>query len=470
MLFSGPFLVTSARFLVSDYLEHGDLLEIARKVVSRPFRLLLPVLGIAMLEYFFMDSGSVNWLEYLPSVTWSTWPFTTVPNNFGYFLSEILELGYLIPNAAPQITFNYCTGVLWTIPVQLQNSWVTLLGIIVVRQIKTPWKRFGYYTFCMLMHWYALSWGSYFYYGIMLVDLEITYNYRKWLHARPMLYYPLMAVLFGMMAGGLSLDMITQLTQVNYADYEYGIHPDIPTGLPIMWTGATGYPQYYVPKLNGIVFAFGLQGLIELSTLLQRLFSFKMLLYVYPHIYTIYLIHGFIFWSLGPTVFIYLSAHGLPYWVMVTVVAVCCYATLFCSVFLLSPIVNTLGNGDNIWVFANEPPPPRRPTLYPFPNNFLFVRQEFAQEIIAEAEPGEVPAVVTKDRGRFKRFTLGLVAVVAPKFNNQPCQPADVSLSRRASVTGPGAASRSVGWRTGGLSKNVVMLKRNNSNASRGNS
>lgn len=54
---------------------------------------------------------------------------------------------YLIPNAAPQITFNYCTGVLWTIPVQLQGSWLVLLGVIVIREIKTPWKRFGYYIF-----------------------------------------------------------------------------------------------------------------------------------------------------------------------------------------------------------------------------------------------------------------------------------------------------------------------------------
>jgi hypothetical protein len=461
-------LITSARFLVSDYLEHGDLREIARKTIGRPFRLLLPLLAIAMLEYFFMDSGAINWLEYLSSVTWSTWPFTTVPSNFGYFLSEILELGYLIPNAAPQITFNYCTGVLWTIPVQLQNSWVALLSIIIIRQIKTPWKRIGYYTFCLLMHWYALSWGSYFYFGIMLVDLEITYSYRKWLYARPIFYYPLIAILAFMLAAGLSLDMVTQLTQVNYADYEYGIHPDIPTGLPIMWTGATGYPQYYVPKLNGIVFAFGLQALIELSPLVQSLFSFKPLLYIYPHIYTIYLIHGFIFWSLGSTVFIYLSTHGFAYWAMVVIVAVCCYATLFVSVFLLTPIVNLLGSGDNIWMLAHETPPPRRPTLYPFPNNFLFVRQEYAQDIIAEADPGEVPSVVTKNRSRWKRLALGLVAMVAPNLNNQPCQPADVSLSRNNSVTGPRVSARSVGWRTGTLSNSVVMLKRNNSTASRG--
>ena len=70
-------MLTSTRFLVWDYLEsNGDLQAIAEIVVRRPFRLLIPVFAIAMLEYFFMDSGAINWLEYMPSVTWSTWAYT----------------------------------------------------------------------------------------------------------------------------------------------------------------------------------------------------------------------------------------------------------------------------------------------------------------------------------------------------------------------------------------------------------
>ena len=68
--------MTSTRFLVSNYLRNGDLQNVAEKTVGRPFRLLIPVVAIAMLEYFLMDSGATAWLEYLPSVTWSTWPFT----------------------------------------------------------------------------------------------------------------------------------------------------------------------------------------------------------------------------------------------------------------------------------------------------------------------------------------------------------------------------------------------------------
>ena len=376
LIWIGPFLMTSTRFLVASYLKSGKLLGVAEKTVGRPFRLLIPITAIAMLEYFLMDSGALTWLEYLPSVTWSTWPFAVVPTTFGNFISELLELAYLIPNAAPQITTNYCTGVLWTIPVQLQGSWITLLGVIVIREIRTPWKRFGYYAFCFLMHWYAVSWGTYFYFGIMLADLDLTYKWKPWLYARPMVYYPMVALCFCAGFGGLTMDLVTQWTNVNYSTWEYGVHPDIPTGLPIMFTGANSYPEYFVPKLNGLVFSMGFQALVELSPLVQKALSFKFFVYVFPHIFTIYLIHGFIYWSLGAMICVYLSAHGFPYWLNLLVVAICCYSTLVACLPLLTPVVETLGKNvtSNIWLFASQRPAPRRPTLFPFPDDLLACR------------------------------------------------------------------------------------------------
>ena len=152
---------------------------------------MIPVTGIVVLEYFLIDAGATKWLEYLPSITWSTWPYVVQYENFGTFLNEVLELLYLIPNAAPQITFNYCTGVLWTIPVSLQGSWICLPDVIVIREFKTPWKRFGYYAFCIVVNWYARAWGSYFWAGLTLADLDIIYKYRKWLYARPWLHWGL---------------------------------------------------------------------------------------------------------------------------------------------------------------------------------------------------------------------------------------------------------------------------------------
>lgn len=110
--FVGVFFITSCRFLIEKYLKTGDLLQIAEKTTGRTFRVVIPIAAIAMLEYFLIDCGAIKWLEYLPSVTWSTWPYAVGYTDFSHYLSEILELIYLIPNAAPQITYNYCTGVL----------------------------------------------------------------------------------------------------------------------------------------------------------------------------------------------------------------------------------------------------------------------------------------------------------------------------------------------------------------------
>lgn len=378
LIWIGPFLMTSSRFLAASFLRSGEMKGLAEKTVGRTPRLIIPVFAIALLEYFFMDLGATKWLEYLPSITWSTWPFAVEYGNFGYFISEIIELMYLIPNAAPQITFNYCTGVLWTVPVQLQGSWGVILGVIVVREIKTSWKRFAYYIFCILNTWYALSWGSYFWLGLMLADLDLTYKYRKWLNSHLYIHYPLVFLGFALGVGGLSIDLATQWTNVNYATYEYGIHPDPATGLPISQTPLNSYPQYFVPKLHGLVFSFGFQLLVELSTVMQKILSFRLFVMIFQHIFTIYLIHGFVFWSLGATICVRLSALGLPYWANILIVAVCCYSTIFASLPLLTPLVETLGRSvtADIWRVAHQKPPQRKPTLHPWNQEFLIQRAE----------------------------------------------------------------------------------------------
>lgn len=367
-LWIGPFLMISTRFLVSGYLRNGKLDAMAMKITTRPFRLLIPVASIAVLEYFLMDLGAVNWLEYLPSVTWSDWPYTVIPTNAGTFISQVLQLAYLIPNAAPQITYYYCTGVLWTIPVQLQGAWQTVLAVIMIREIKTPWKRFSFYAFCIVNHWYALSWGSYYYSGVLLADLDLTYKYTKFLYARPLVYYPFLIFVILVAQSGFTIDMIVQHTGVNYATYEYGWHPDIQTGLSISQAGRSTYPDYYIPRLNALVSTVFMQLIVEITPIVQKFLSLKPFQWVFPHIFTIYLIHGFIFWSIGSFVCVNLFAAGLPYWACVLVVFVICYATLFGSMPILTPVIEIMGKNvtQSLWEHASQEPAPRRKTLYPF--------------------------------------------------------------------------------------------------------
>lgn len=320
-----------------------------------------------------MQVGALEWLEYLPSVTWSTWPYTSNYVTVGHFISEVIELMYIIPNAVPQITFNYCIGVLWTIPVQLQNSWISLLGVMIIREIKTPWKRMGYYAFCTLMHWYAMSWGSFFWVGLLIADLDISYQWKTWMYARPLVYYPFLAVITLIAFGSLSIDLVGQWTTINFNTLEYGVHPHQRTGRLIRESVDYGYPPYYLPRLTALTFSIGVHLLVELSPLVQKFFSNPLLLWLFPHILTLYLIHGLVFWSLGSLICVKLAAYGLPYWANIVVVAVCTYVVILGCLPILTPIIDTLGKSITmtIWRAASEKTAQRRMTLYPFSPRFL---------------------------------------------------------------------------------------------------
>lgn len=108
-----------------------------------------------ILTYFLLSLGLTGKLEWLPSVTYSVWPYVVPQPNFGVFLNEIVELSYLTPNAPPEVVNHYCVGVLWTIPVQLQFSFVVLLAAVMIKDVRKPWKRMGFYLIAITCGWYG---------------------------------------------------------------------------------------------------------------------------------------------------------------------------------------------------------------------------------------------------------------------------------------------------------------------------
>ena len=364
----GLFFTTSTRFLTTGYLRKGDLKIIAEKTVCRTPRLMIPIGAVILFEYFLMDLGATKYLEYIPSITWSTWPSTVVYTNFGWFLDETLQLIYLIPNAAPQLTYNFCTGVLWTIPVQLQNTWTVLLGVVIIKEIKTPWKRFGYYTFCIINHWYAMSWGSYFWFGLMLADLDINYKYRQTIQGRATLLYPLIVLASILVFVSLGNDLLSVWTGWTFSTNERSIHPDPLSGLSLEQAGLASYPEYTEPKLNGLVFCVASQFIVEISVWAQKFLSTKPFLLLFPHVFTIYLIHGLVFWSIGSLVCVYFAGQEMAYWLNMLLTALICYVTLFAALPIVTPIMELLGKEmtKSVWLSASEEPVEWKPTSWPF--------------------------------------------------------------------------------------------------------
>ncbi|KAF1846003.1 glycoside hydrolase family 16 protein [Cucurbitaria berberidis CBS 394.84] len=367
----GVFFTTSVRFLTAPYLRKGKVEDIARAAVRRTPRLMIPVASIALLEYFLIDVGTTTYLRYIPSLTWSTWPYVTRYANPGQYVSEVLELIFLIPNAVPNITLHYCTGVLWTIAVQLQGTWLVLLGAMVVYEIKSPWKRMGFYFFCFVNHWYAQSWGSYLWLGLLLTDLDVTFKWKTYLSTRPAAYYPLMVFCWICVGAGFAANLIPNWVpgNFNFAISERNIHPDVATGEALLNTDRAGYPAYYTPRLNGLLFAGGMQAIVELSSTVQWLLSTRPFLLLFPHIFTIYLLHGLVFWTWGSWLLVFLAARDFSYGINVAIVGVTSYVLLFLSLPIVTPVLEALGKDVTalVWMTAQEKSPPRRRTLFPFP-------------------------------------------------------------------------------------------------------
>ena len=395
------FFTTSSRFLTTRYLRTGDLGVIAEKTTSRTFRLMIPIIGVIILEYFLMDVGAVDWLQNLACISWSTWPYTVVYHSFGSFISETLKLIYLVPNGQPQITFNFCTGVLWTIPVQLDGSWIAMLGVIVFYEIKNPYKRFSYYFIVIATHWYARSWGGLFIAGLCMADLDVSYKYRKRLYANGWIYYPLLNLVILLALASLANDLIDTWTGVNFQIIEDGWHIEKQTGQTRAQAGKDGFPPYFVPKLNSLTFAICAQLLVEWSTLLQKCLSLKIVLWLFPHIFTIYLFHGFIFWSIGSWVCIGVSGLGVPYWINMVVTSFACYATLFLCLPAITPVVEALGKSvtTSIWAAASEVPAPKRRTTFPFPKD-LFTSRNLESPTEASSETDSSGSSFSDNIGR----------------------------------------------------------------------
>lgn len=225
----------------------------------------------------------------------------------------------------------------------------------------------------IICHWYAQSWGAYLMCGLLLADLDITFKWRKYLHSHPLAYYPLLFTFASMVILGFAANMVPQFYNYNFPTYENNIHPDLLTGLSIGQTANAGYPDYYIPRLNGLVFAVGMQAIVEISPWVQKALSNKVLVLVFPHIFTIYLFHGLIFWSWGSWLAVLMAGRGFPFYLNMIIVGITSYAVLFLSLPILTPILEILGKDltQQIWTSASTTPAPRRPTLFPFTKDLL---------------------------------------------------------------------------------------------------
>lgn len=116
----------------------------------------------------------------------------------------------------------------------------------------------------------------------------------------------------------------------------------------------------------------------------------------------------------------------------------------------------------NLWQFAPGKPAPRRPTLFLFPNDFLFVRRFAEQENEEERRQLTEDVETPKPHGPFRRFMASIVTSARQHSTHYQIQLADsvsnCAIARQENVSGRPVSLRNVGWHTGRLSGNVDML------------
>ena len=234
---------------------------------------------------------------------------------------------------------------------------------------------------------YLQSWSACHWAGLVLSDLEVTYNWRKYLKTRPLARYTIL-ITAGVCAGGASLFGIFN-PKWSFFVVENGVHPDIATGKPIKDTNEPAYPDYTVPTLTLLIFSIGLQTVVELSTLVQAFLSMKVFTFLNPMIYCIYLTHGFVFWTWGAWVALACNSAGMPYYAVLIVTMVTSYTLILLLAMVLSPLLEfpTQALMRNIERWSTEEPQPKRPTTAPFSKDIVLNRKikESAEPVHGQA-------------------------------------------------------------------------------------
>lgn len=208
----------------------------------------------------------------------------------------------------------------------LQNTWTCVICALITREIKNPKKRYPFYSACILLSWWWNRFDYFFLTGLMLADLDVRFQYRQkaghFGHAMAWFVFAIGATFTWLSFTGVLPDK-----------NEWGIHPDFVTGQPNKWAGTE--QAWYLPKATDGVFVISFFLLCDFSPPIRTLFQMRFWNVFGRNAFSLYLIHGMVFWSVGAVACLKMLAAGIPYWAAILLDLFLCYALLFvaCELF-----------------------------------------------------------------------------------------------------------------------------------------
>ena len=352
----GIFFLLPSRTMGSRYLVKGGVQSLADNSVRRMPRLIIPAFGACLANYMMIDVGAYKWVARMNSLTWSTWSYYQNYDNALDFLNSFIALWWASPPDQPALVTRYATGVLWTIPVIVQGAWTCMLCAVFAHEIKTTWKRFFFYSLCMLLSWYAQTWDLFFMAGLVIADLDINLKYRKWGEAGiPLLpkgYAKLLRIpervrhkfaikgkiipwaFFLACCVQEWLAYIPGAPGENFDIWDVGVHPNFYNSKPNKWNNDLGY-KYQRPRTSAWFFVMSIFILADHSSAFRQLFRLRIWSFLGKHSMSYFLLHGIIFWTWGSWLSVTMLTHHVSYMVTIMVVFVTSYIllTIFCICF-----------------------------------------------------------------------------------------------------------------------------------------
>lgn len=332
----GIFFCLAARVIANRYLVKGKLQDLAEAIFRRVPRLMLPITAAIILNYFLIQAQAFHWVTRLISVTWSPWSYYVDYQNLGVFINAWLALWFTIPPNTPMQISTYATGILWTVPLIVQYSWTVFLCALIAKEIPNAKKRYTFYGICWLLSWYAGRFEYFFIAGLIIADLDNRLHYREKAAAGITIIPGTGIRVHGQVIAWIIFlvgAVFTWLDQIGGTgsgifDKEYNIHPSWTTSQPNGWNPGTDVMPYTSPELFAFFFVIGFFLLCDLCTTFRTFFQLRFWSVFGRNAFSLYLLHGVIFWSWGAWLTIQLVALNVPYWAAVLVTFVTSYIML----------------------------------------------------------------------------------------------------------------------------------------------
>lgn len=352
----GIFFVLPARVMGTRYMLRGRLVDLADATLRRIPRLAFPTFGAVLINYFLIQVQAYAWVPRLASRTYSTWSYFNDYDSVGSFINAWIGLWYTVPPQSPVLLSTYATGILWTVPVITQSSFAVLITVIISREISNAVKRYTFFFLCILLSWYADRLDYYFIAGLVIADMDNKLKYRE-AAARGV---PLMPDAWAKRISGGRISRLRVHGQIfawilflgggmcQYMDslnlpggklnvWEHGILPDFTSAQPRVWVGDTTL-EYWDPRFSLFCMVIGMFLLADLCQPFATFFMLRFWGAVGRNAFSLFLLHGTIFWSWGAFLCLQLLKANVPYWATVTIVFITSYAILavMCELFTRS--------------------------------------------------------------------------------------------------------------------------------------